>query len=53
MENAELKAQAAQRDYDQARDQLRTVLQQLQKPGFLLDLETLAYRPAPVEAPSK
>lgn len=44
MEIAQLKAQAAQRDYDQARAELRAVLAQLERPGYTLDLATLTYR---------
>lgn len=51
IEIAQLKAQMAQRDFDQAREQLRTLVQQLDRPGFVLDLPTLSYRPVPTEAP--
>ena len=52
MEVAKLRAEAAQRDYDQSRDQLRALLRTLEQPGYLLDLSTLTYQPAPVaEAP--
>lgn len=52
MEIAQLKAQAAQRDYDQARDRMRAFLKSVEQPGYLLDLSTLTYQPAPVaEAP--
>jgi len=44
MEIAQLKAQAAQRDYVQAREELRTVAARLERPGYTLDLQTLTYR---------
>jgi len=51
MEVARLRAEAAQRDYDQARDAARVLLQQLERPGFTFDPSTLAYRPVPSPAP--
>jgi hypothetical protein len=50
MEVAKLRAEAAQRDYDQARDAARVLLQQLERPGFTFDPSTLTYRPAPAES---
>lgn len=44
MEIAQLRAQQAQRDFDDARAQLATLLQSLQVEGYVLDLSTLTYR---------
>ena len=54
IENAQLKAQAAQRDFDQARSDLAALVQSLQREGFTLDLQTLTYtkKPEP-KAPEK
>lgn len=51
MEVAKLKADAAQREYDQARDAARALLHQLERPGFTFDPATLTYRPVPSPAP--
>ena len=45
IEIAQLKAQAAQRDFDQAREQLRVLVAGLERPGYTLDMQTLTYRP--------
>lgn len=47
IEIAQLKAQAAQRDFTQAQEQLRGLVQSLQREGFTLDLQTLTYREVP------
>lgn len=49
-EIAQLRAQAAQRDYLQAREQLRGILAGLERPGYVLDLQTLTYQAAPTSA---
>lgn len=51
MEVAKLRAEVAQRDYDQTREAARALLQQLERPGFTFDPSTLTYRPAPSPAP--
>lgn len=51
MEIAQLKAQAAQRDFTQAQEQLRGLVQSLQREGFTLDLQTLTYRPVEAGKP--
>lgn len=53
MEVAKLRAEVAQRDYDQARERLRALVQAAERPGYVLDLQTLTYQPAPAshEAP--
>ena len=43
MEIAQLRAQQAQRDFDQAREQLGKLLQSLEREGFALDLQTMTY----------
>ena len=45
IEIAQLRAQAAQRDFDQAREQLRVLVAGLERPGYTLDMQTLTYRP--------
>jgi hypothetical protein len=54
LEIAQLKAQAVQREFDDARKELVTLKADLESkaPGFVLDLQTLTFRPAP-EAPAK
>jgi hypothetical protein len=51
IDNAQLRAQAAQAAYDQARQELAALVQSLQREGYDLDLQTLTYTPAP--APQK
>lgn len=43
IENAQLRAQAAQRDFDQSRTELTALLQSLDREGYLIDLGTMAY----------
>jgi len=43
LELAQLRAQAAQTDFDKARGELSTLVKSLQKDGFDLDLQTLQY----------
>ena len=45
IEIAQLKAQAAQRDFDAAREALRVLVAGLDRPGYTLDLQTLSYQP--------
>lgn len=47
MQIAELKAQAAQRDWDQARAELIALGRRLEVPGYELDVMTQTYRPVP------
>lgn len=49
LEIAQLKAQAAQRDFDAARASIATLVKNLQVPGYTLDLNTLSYSPIPTE----
>ena len=44
MEIAQLKAQAAQRDFDMARAELTRLLQAMQVPGYTFDLQTKTYQ---------
>lgn len=46
LENAQLKAQAAQRDFDQALQERTALVASLQVQGFVFDPGTLTYRPA-------
>lgn len=48
MELAQLRAQLAQRDFDQAKSALVQLVTTLHRDGYELDLQTLTYRPAPV-----
>ena len=43
MEVAQLKAQAAQRDFDDARAALAATLKAVEVPGYTFDLQTMAY----------
>lgn len=43
IELAQLRAQAAQVEYDKARNDLQALLKSLQKDGYTLDLQTLTY----------
>ncbi len=43
IELAQLRAQAAQTEFDKARGELAAVLKSLQKDGFDLDLQSMAY----------
>lgn len=45
IEIAQLKAQAAQAEFDKARTEIATLVQSLQRDGFDLDLQTLTYTP--------
>lgn len=49
IELAQLRAQQAQRDFDQAREQLGKLIQSLQVEGFELDLQQMVY----VQKPDK
>ena len=51
MEIAQLKAQAAQRDFDAALEQLRVLVAGLERPGYTLDMQTLTYRPVEAGKP--
>lgn len=51
IEIAQLRAQAAQRDFDQAREQLRVLVAGLERPGYTLDMQTLTYRPVEAGQP--
>jgi folylpolyglutamate synthase/dihydropteroate synthase len=51
LELAQLHAQAAQRDFDDARKEIATLVQSLQRDGYELDLNTLGYRPMPKAVP--
>jgi hypothetical protein len=51
LEIAQLRAQAAQRDFDAAREQLTALLQTLTVDGYDLDVSTLTYRPKPTPQP--
>ncbi|HXG72908.1 MAG TPA: hypothetical protein VNJ04_20115 [Gemmatimonadaceae bacterium] len=53
IEIAQLRAQQAQRDFAQAREQLTTLVQSLQVPGFDLDLQTMTYTKKPTPAEKK
>jgi len=55
IEIAQLRAQQAQRDFDQAREQLGKLLQSLQVDGYDLDLRALTYskKPEPKKEPEK
>lgn len=44
LELAQLRAQLAQRDFDQARERLRVLLLQLERPGYVFDVQTMTYR---------
>lgn len=50
LELAQLRAQLAQRDFDQARERLRVLLLQLERPGYVFDVQTMTYR-AVADAP--
>lgn len=50
LELAQLRAQLAQRDFDQARERLRALLLQLERPGYVFDVQTMTYR-AVADAP--
>lgn len=47
IEIAQLKALAAKRDFDEAKQSLQALVQQLQRPGYTLDLQTMTYLPDP------
>lgn len=47
LEIAQLKAQAAQRDFDAARIDLQALLKTLEKEDYVLDLQTLTYTRKP------
>jgi hypothetical protein len=47
LEIAQLKAQAAQRDFDSARDELSKLVVALKVEGYTLDLQTLSYTKDP------
>lgn len=51
LEIAQLKAQAAQRDFDAARADLQTLIKTLEKDGYTLDLATLTYVEKKKDAP--
>lgn len=51
LENAQLRAQAAQRDFDAARDELTKLTQSLAVPGYDFDVSTLTYKPTPKPRP--
>lgn len=51
LENAQLRAQAAQRDFDSARDELTKLTQSLAVPGYDFDVSTLTYKPTPKPRP--
>ena len=53
LEIAQLKAQAAQRDFDAAREEFSKLLASLQKEGFTLDLQKLEYVLTPVKKEPK
>jgi hypothetical protein len=55
IELAQLRAQAAQAEFDKARGELSTLLQSLKKDGFDLDLQTMQYvkKPDPPKADGK
>lgn len=55
IELAQLRAQAAQSDFDKARGELAGLLQSLHKDGFDLNLQTMEYtkKPEPPKAPEK
>jgi hypothetical protein len=58
IELAQLRAQAAQRDFDTARDELGKLVVSLKVDGYTLDLQTLTYTktpppPKPVVPPPK
>lgn len=44
IELAQLKAQAAQREFDDARTELSSVLKSLEVPGWTFDIQTLSYK---------
>lgn len=50
IEIAQLRAQMAQRDFDAAKDRLRGLVESAKHPGYVLDLQTLEYRPEPPES---
>ena len=43
MQIAQLQAQAAQRDFDASRQELQSLLKSLEKDGYTLDLQSMAY----------
>jgi len=49
IEIAQLRAQAAQAEFDKARTEIAALVQSLQKEGFDLDLQTLSYTPKKAE----
>lgn len=51
IELAQLRAQAAQRDFDDARLKLTALLKTLEVEGYDLDVATLTYRPKPKGTP--
>jgi hypothetical protein len=51
LENAQLRAQAAQRDFDAARDELMKLTQSVAVPGYDFDVSTLTYKPTPKPRP--
>lgn len=53
IEIAQLRAQAAQRDFEQARDEAQKLLSVLQVPGYTLDLQTGVYTVTPPKAGEK
>jgi len=53
IENAQLRAHAAQTDFDRSRGDMSALLKSLQRDGFNLDLQSLAYVAKPAEAPSQ
>lgn len=55
IELAQLRAQAAQSEFDRARGELASMLQSLQKDGFDLNLQTMEYvkKPAATKTPEK
>jgi hypothetical protein len=50
IELAQLRAQAAQREFDTAREQIQKLVSSLQVDGYTLNLETLSYTPTPAPA---
>jgi hypothetical protein len=53
IELAQLRAQAAQREFDAAREELSTLVVSLKVEGYSLDLQTLTYTKDPPPAPPK
>ena len=50
-ELAKLRSEQARREYEQAVEDARNILQTLQREGYTLDLQTLTYRPVEAGKP--